>query len=81
MFEGPTKKSKRDFFGKKRGNPSCPVWENVPLSVAIPTCLPLAKPKLAVTPEIKFSEGKHKSELKVKSEILKGTLKRMLAIS
>lgn len=53
----------------------------MPLSVAIPTCLPLAKPKLAVTPEIKFSEGKHKSELKVKSEILKGTLKRMLAIS
>lgn len=84
VLEGPNMQSS----GKKGESAFCPVGENEPLPADRPTLSSLSPfgkikttnvAKLTLTPEIRFSEGKHKNKLKPKGKILKKTLKRMLA--
>lgn len=84
VLEGPNMQSS----GKKGERAFCPVGENEPLPADRPTLSSLSPfgkikttnvAKLTLTPEIRFSEGKHKNKLKPKGKILKKTLKRMLA--
>lgn len=84
VFEGTNMQSN----GKKGESAFCPVGENEALPADMPTLSSLSAfgkikttnvAKLTLTPEIRFSEGKHKNKLKPKGKILKKTLKRLLA--